>query len=101
MNTVPTSGSLLDRLKLARRDASDWRWLRGIYLPLIRRWLARVSGSGDEADDLAQDVFVVVVREPLRLERWREGFFARCCGNCLACHAGSPSDSQPVIVNPS
>jgi RNA polymerase sigma-70 factor (ECF subfamily) len=75
MNPVPTSVSLLDRLKLARPDASDWGRLQGIYLPLIRRWLARVPGLGDEADDLAQDVFLVVVRELPRFERRREGSF--------------------------
>ncbi len=46
MNPVPTSVSLLDRLKVARPDASDWHRLQGIYLPLIRRWLARVPGAG-------------------------------------------------------
>jgi RNA polymerase sigma-70 factor (ECF subfamily) len=75
MNPVPTSVSLLDRLKLARPDASDWGRLQGIYLPLIRRWLARVPGLGDEADDLAQDVFLVVARELPRFERRREGSF--------------------------
>src|SRR5262249_20429597 len=75
MNPVPTSVSLLDRLKLARPDASDWGRLQGIYLPLIRRWLARVPGLGDEAGDLAQDVFLVVVRELPRFERRREGSF--------------------------
>jgi RNA polymerase sigma-70 factor (ECF subfamily) len=66
---------LLDRLKVARPDASDWHRLQGIYLPLIRRWLARVPGLGDEADDLAQDVFLVVARELPRFERRREGSF--------------------------
>jgi RNA polymerase sigma-70 factor (ECF subfamily) len=66
---------LLDRLKVARPDASDWRRLQGIYLPLIRRWLARVPGLGDEADDLAQEVFLVVIRELPRFERRREGSF--------------------------
>jgi RNA polymerase sigma-70 factor, ECF subfamily len=75
LDATPTSVSLLDRLKVARPDASDWRRLQGIYLPLIRRWLARVPGLGDEADDLAQEVFVVVVRELPRFERRREGSF--------------------------
>ena len=70
-----TSVSLLERLKNARPDASDWRRLQGIYLPLIERWLARVPGLGDEAADLAQDVFVVMVRELPRFERQREGSF--------------------------
>jgi RNA polymerase sigma-70 factor, ECF subfamily len=70
-----TSVSLLDRLKVARPDASDWNRLQGIYLPLIGRWLARVPGLGVEADDLAQEVFVVLIREIPRFERQREGAF--------------------------
>jgi RNA polymerase sigma-70 factor (ECF subfamily) len=70
-----TSVSLLDRLKVARPDASDWNRLQGIYLPLISRWLGRVPGLGVEADDLAQEVFVVLIREIPRFERQREGSF--------------------------
>jgi hypothetical protein len=33
----PTSISLLERLKVARPDASDWNRLQAIYLPLIER----------------------------------------------------------------
>jgi RNA polymerase sigma-70 factor (ECF subfamily) len=73
MNT--TSVSLLDRLKAARPDASDWNRLQAIYLPLISRWLGRVPGLGVEADDLAQEVFVVMIRELPRFERQREGSF--------------------------
>ena len=43
----PTSFSLLDRLKVAGPEASDWNRLQGIYLPLIERWLSRVPGLGD------------------------------------------------------
>jgi RNA polymerase sigma-70 factor (ECF subfamily) len=66
---------LLDLLKVARPDASDWNRLQGIYLPLIQRWLSRVPGLGDESADLAQDVFLVVVRELPRFQRRREGSF--------------------------
>jgi DNA-directed RNA polymerase specialized sigma24 family protein len=69
----PTSVSLLDRLKAAGPDASDWQRLQAIYLPLIQRWLGRVPGLGDEAVDLAQEVFMVVVRELPRFQRRREG----------------------------
>ena len=72
---VPTSVSLLDRLKGAPPDASDWGRLHDIYLPLIARWLRRIPGLGDEADDLAQEVFVVMVRELPQFERQREGSF--------------------------
>jgi RNA polymerase sigma-70 factor (ECF subfamily) len=44
-------------------------------LPLITRWLRRIPGWGDESDDLAQEVFVVMVREIPRFERRREGSF--------------------------
>jgi RNA polymerase sigma-70 factor, ECF subfamily len=71
----PTSLSLLDRLKVARPDASDWKRLHGIYLPLIQRWLGRVPGLGDESADLAQEVLIVVFREVPRFARQREGSF--------------------------
>jgi RNA polymerase sigma-70 factor (ECF subfamily) len=71
----PTSVSLIDRLRAARPEAVDWERLQGIYLPLIQRWLRRVPGLGAEADDLAQEVFVVVIRELPRFERRREGSF--------------------------
>jgi RNA polymerase sigma-70 factor (ECF subfamily) len=70
-----TSLSLLDRLKLARPDDSDWNRLQVVYLPLIQRWLSRVPGLGDECADVAQEVLVVVFREVLRFDRQREGSF--------------------------
>jgi RNA polymerase sigma-70 factor, ECF subfamily len=74
--TMPvTSVSLLDRLKEAPPDASDWNRLQGIYLPLISRWLGRVPRLGVETDDPAQEVFVVVIREIPRFQRHREGSF--------------------------
>ncbi len=75
MDPTPTSVSLLDRLKVAGPGADDWHRLHGIYLPLVRRWLARVPGLGDEVDDLAQEVMIVLVRELPRFERRREGSF--------------------------
>jgi RNA polymerase sigma-70 factor, ECF subfamily len=70
-----TSVSLLDRLKAAGPDASDWNRLHGVYLPLIERWLGRVPGLGAESADLAQEVLVVVFREIPRFERQRQGSF--------------------------
>jgi RNA polymerase sigma-70 factor (ECF subfamily) len=72
---IPTSISLLDRLKSARPDASDWSRLQGLYLPLIRSWLARVPGLEAEVDDLAQEILVVLVREIPTFQRQREGSF--------------------------
>jgi RNA polymerase sigma-70 factor, ECF subfamily len=71
----PTSVSLLDRLRSARPDDPEWLRLEEIYAPLIRRWLGRVPGLGDEAADLTQEVFIVMVREIASFERQREGSF--------------------------
>jgi RNA polymerase sigma-70 factor (ECF subfamily) len=71
----PTSLSLLDRLRKAAPDASEWGRLHDIYFPLIRSWLLRVSSVGQEADDLAQEVLLVLVRELPTFERRRNGSF--------------------------
>jgi len=71
----PTSLSLIERLKAAAPEASDWGRLQGIYLPLIESWLRRVPGLGDESADLAQEVLIVVFREVPRFDRRREGSF--------------------------
>jgi RNA polymerase sigma-70 factor (ECF subfamily) len=70
-----TSISLLDRLKSAKPDAPEWRKLTHLYLPLIRYWLGRVPSLHDEADDLAQEVLVVLLRELPLFERQRSGSF--------------------------
>ena len=70
-----TSVSLLDRLRAAGPDHPDWARLHDLYLPLIRRWVGRVPGLGDEADDLTQEVLIVVIREIPRFERRRDGSF--------------------------
>jgi RNA polymerase sigma-70 factor (ECF subfamily) len=70
-----TSVSLLDRLKTAAPDATDWRRVNEIYFPLIQRWLKRIPGLGCEVDDLAQDVLLVLIRRLPSFERKREGSF--------------------------
>ena len=70
-----TSLSLLDRLRFAGPESSDWKRLEDLYSPLIRRWLQRMPSLGAEADDLAQQVLIVVFRELPRFERQRAGSF--------------------------
>jgi RNA polymerase sigma-70 factor (ECF subfamily) len=70
-----TSVSLLERLRSARPDDPEWHRLAELYQPLIRRWLGRVPGLTDEADDLTQEVFLIMVREIPRFEHQREGSF--------------------------
>jgi RNA polymerase sigma-70 factor (ECF subfamily) len=73
MNT--TSISLLDRLKAAGPDAVEWHRLEEVYLPLVRSWLSRVPDLRQEAEDLAQDVFIVLMRALPSFERRRHGSF--------------------------
>jgi RNA polymerase sigma-70 factor (ECF subfamily) len=73
MNT--TSLGLIERLKHATPNASEWRRLRDIYAPMIRRWLSRLPNLHDEVDDLTQEVLVVLFRELPSFERRRDGSF--------------------------
>jgi RNA polymerase sigma-70 factor (ECF subfamily) len=73
MNT--TSLGLLDRLRHAKPDATEWRKLQDVYLPLIRHWLSRLPGLHDEIEDLTQEVLVVLFRELPAFERRRHGSF--------------------------
>jgi RNA polymerase sigma-70 factor (ECF subfamily) len=70
-----TSVSLLERLQVCRPAEADWHRLQAVYLPLIRQWLAQIPGLRDEAGDLAQEVFIVLISEIPRFRRQREGSF--------------------------
>lgn len=58
---VPTSPSLLDRLH-ENADPTAWDRLTSLYSPLIRGWLRKHDIRQDDADDLVQEVLVIVVR---------------------------------------
>lgn len=82
-----TSLSLLDRLHAAP-DPASWDRLTGLYTPLIRGWLRRHNVRPDDADDLAQDVMVVVVRRfpdfqhnrrPGAFRAWLRAITVNCC----------------------
>jgi RNA polymerase sigma factor (sigma-70 family) len=66
---METSVSLLERLASAPTDA-DWRRLLDLYQPLLRAWIARAGGPPADADDLIQEVLLVVFREVGGFE-WR------------------------------
>lgn len=82
-----TSQSLLDRLRYAKPNSPDWHRLQDLYLPLIKSWLARMPGVGDELNDLTQEVLLVVVRKLPTFERQRDGAFRawlrQVTTNCL------------------
>ncbi len=73
MNT--TSASLLDRLH-SNTDPTTWDRFNDIYSPLIRGWLKRRGIRPDDADDLIQEVLLVVVRQfPKFVHNTRTGAF--------------------------
>jgi RNA polymerase sigma-70 factor (ECF subfamily) len=46
-----------------------------MYRPLIRGWIGRIPGLGNEVDDVTQEVLLALVRELPRFDRRREGSF--------------------------
>jgi RNA polymerase sigma-70 factor (ECF subfamily) len=66
---MDTSVSLLERLTGAPTD-DDWRRLDELYRPLLRAWMARAGVVASDAEDLVQDVLLVVFREIAGFE-WR------------------------------
>lgn len=72
-----TSLSLLDRLRASPDDA-DWSRLVEVYAPLLRVWLTRAGVQPNDADDLVQEVLLVVHRElPAFQHNQRSGAFRR------------------------
>ncbi len=57
-----TSLTLLQRVQ-SQADSAAWQSLFGIYQPLISRWLRLRNTAPQDADDLTQEVLVVVLRE--------------------------------------
>jgi RNA polymerase sigma-70 factor (ECF subfamily) len=69
-----TSVSLLDRLRDSP-EAASWQRLVDLYIPHIQGWLRRHGVQPADADDLAQDVLAVLVRELPGLHHQRTGAF--------------------------
>lgn len=55
-----TSASLLDKLRLPE-NASAWERFVELYTPFLYYWANRVGLRGNEATDLVQDVFVILL----------------------------------------
>ena len=57
-----TSPSLLERLRI-ERDQGDWRRFVDLYTPLLFFWARRTGLGQEDAEDLVQDVFEVLLRK--------------------------------------
>ncbi len=74
---LETSLSLLDRLRQSPED-EDWSRLIEAYSPLLRAWLMRAEVQAADADDLVQEVLLVVHRELPKFEHnQRRGAFRK------------------------
>lgn len=60
MNT--TRISLLERLR-QRRDERAWEHFVQLYTPLLCCWVRRLGVEGQDAADLVQDIFTVLVKK--------------------------------------
>jgi RNA polymerase sigma-70 factor (ECF subfamily) len=80
---METSVSLLERLAGAPTD-DDWRRLLDLYQPLLRAWMARAGVAASDADDLVQEVLLVVFREVGGFEHRGKGAFRSWLRTILA-----------------
>lgn len=80
---METSVSLLERLAGTPTD-DDWRRLLDLYQPLLRAWMARAGVAASDADDLIQEVLLVVFREVGGFERRGPGAFRSWLRTILA-----------------
>jgi RNA polymerase sigma-70 factor (ECF subfamily) len=71
---METSVSLLERLARTPTE-DDWRRLLDLYQPLLRAWTARAGVPTSDAEDLIQEVLLVVFREVGGFERRGPGAF--------------------------
>ena len=88
MITDVTSVGMLNQLQNQTEEA--WSRLNAIYQPLIRKWLRQYGVGAADADDVSQDVLMVVCRRLDGFQRERQATF-RCwlrsiTVNCLRDH---------------
>jgi RNA polymerase sigma-70 factor (ECF subfamily) len=72
MSATPVS--LLDRLR-SRPSRTDWQRLDELYRPLLVQWLRRFPDFGKDADDIVQEVLLIVFENVQSFRREREGSF--------------------------
>ena len=80
---METSASLLERLAGSPSE-DDWRRLNDLYQPLLRAWTARAGVAKSDADDLVQEVLLVVFHEVGSFERRHQGAFQAWLRDVLA-----------------
>jgi RNA polymerase sigma-70 factor (ECF subfamily) len=80
-----TSLTLLERLRQPT-DASAWGRFVDLYTPLIQGWLRRQGVRPEDADDLVQEVFGVLLRELPRFQHNQRSGAFRCWLRLITVH---------------
>ena len=80
-----TPRSLLERLR-HQPDEESWKRLVDLYTPLLQRWLRQAGVDGCDADDVAQEVFVAVVRALPQFEHNQQCGAFRCWLRTIVVH---------------
>lgn len=63
-----TSPSLMQRLRNNPKDNASWKRLVDLYTPFLRGWMHRHGVKPQNAEDVLQDVFAVLLRELPKFE---------------------------------
>ena len=71
---LDTSVSLLERIA-SRNQEEDWNRLLSIYRPFIDQQVRRYPQLVDQADDIAQEIAMLLLRELPDFQRQRTGSF--------------------------
>ena len=69
-----TSKTWLQQLREAP-DERAWQKLSDLYVPFVQRILSQNGITGHDADDVVQNVLLVVIRRVVEFERQRSGSF--------------------------
>jgi RNA polymerase sigma-70 factor (ECF subfamily) len=100
---LDTSVSLLERIA-SRNQEEDWNRLLSIYRPFIDQQVRRYPQLLDQADDIAQEIAMLLLRELPNFQRQRTGSFRawlrQVAVNQLR-NASRKRKSQPIAIGDS
>jgi RNA polymerase sigma-70 factor (ECF subfamily) len=83
---------------VAAGSHDDWERLMAVYEPLLKIWLMRAGVHAADADDLVQEVLIVVVRRVAEFDRQHSGAFRGWLRAILANHLKKYFRQRPKIV---
>ncbi len=100
-----TSISLLERLR-QRRDESAWETFVQLYTPLLCCWVRRLGIEGQDAADLVQDIFTILVHKlpefsydpSKRFRGWLWKVTLNCCRKRQSRQQVPVQPGQPEMV---